>query len=118
MLVQKFSEVTSQKQITQDEYDELSSIIENTDVPLSTMQRLAEENPLAPSHSQSSQSPNLDRRGVTNLVSPQNSPLSKSNMVSIQSTSSPRPLPKSCIPSPRPSETNEVLVYPSSISLK
>ncbi|CAF3320303.1 unnamed protein product [Rotaria socialis] len=116
--VQKFSEVTSQKQITQDEYDELSSIIENTDVPLSTMQRLAEENPLAPSHSQSSQSPNLDRRGVTNLVSPQNSPLSKSNMVSIQSTSSPRPLPKSCIPSPRPSETNEVLVYPSSISLK
>ncbi|CAF3322157.1 unnamed protein product [Rotaria socialis] len=115
---QKFSEVTSQKQITQDEYDELSSIIENTDVPLSTMQRLAEENPLAPSHSQSSQSPNLDRRGVTNLVSPQNSPLSKSNMVSIQSTSSPRPLPKSCIPSPRPSETNEVLVYPSSISLK
>ncbi|CAF4049433.1 unnamed protein product, partial [Rotaria magnacalcarata] len=107
--VQKFAEVTSQKQITQHEYDELSSIIENTDVPLSTMQRLVEENPLAPSHSQSSQSPNLDRRGVTNLVSTQNSPLTKSNMISIQSTSSPRPPPKFCVPLPRPSETNEVL---------
>ncbi|CAF2113856.1 unnamed protein product [Rotaria magnacalcarata] len=116
--VQKFAEVTSQKQITQHEYDELSSIIENTDVPLSTMQRLVEENPLAPSHSQSSQSPNLDRRGVTNLVSTQNSPLTKSNMISIQSTSSPRPPPKFCVPLPRPSETNEVLVYPSSVSLK
>ncbi|CAF4255411.1 unnamed protein product, partial [Rotaria magnacalcarata] len=39
-------------------------------------------------------------------------------MISIQSTSSPRPPPKFCVPLPRPSETNEVLVYPSSVSLK
>ncbi|CAF3366132.1 unnamed protein product [Rotaria sp. Silwood1] len=115
LIVQHSSPTTSSKQATQEEYNEINTIIENTKIALPTMHRLIQQNPLISPYTQSSQTSIGDGKGASSLIStPLLPPLTTSTMPFVQS---PLPPPKTCTPS-RSSETNEVVIYPSSISLK
>ncbi|CAF0914538.1 unnamed protein product [Rotaria sordida] len=109
------SSTTSSKQITQKQYDELNTIIDNIKILLPTVRKLVEQKPVMSSHSQSSQTSIPDENEVVNLIStPLSPPLTTSTTSSVQS---PPPPPRTCT-SPRVSETSEIVVYPSSVSLK
>ncbi|CAF2421997.1 unnamed protein product [Rotaria sp. Silwood2] len=110
--VQHSLPTTSPKQATQEDYDELNTIIANIKISLPTMHRLIQQNPFISPQSQTSIP---DEKGVLSLIStPLSPPLVTSTMHSVQS---PPPPPKTSM-SPRSSETSEVVVYPSSVSLK
>lgn len=95
-------------QIIHDQYSELNTIIYNTRFPITAMEHLMAQNPLASPPLNTSSTSEPSGHGITNLGS---TPLSPSSAIH-------SPRPQRDLTSPRLSETAEVTVYPSSVSLR
>ncbi|CAF0939448.1 unnamed protein product [Adineta ricciae] len=98
----------SPQQIIHDQYSELNTIIYNTRYPITAMEHFIAHNPLASPPLNTSSTSEPSGHGVTNLAS---TPLSPSSAMR-------SPQPQRDLTSPRLSETAEVTVYPSSVSLR
>ncbi|UJR27852.1 hypothetical protein I4U23_009117 [Adineta vaga] len=104
--------ILSPQRIIYDQYAELNTIIDSTQIPVTTMEHLLRQNPLTfpPLNSSSTSEPY--EIGVNNLLSTPLSPPTKATS----------PIhafhPQRDLTSPRLSETTEVTVYPSSVSLR
>ncbi|CAF3670300.1 unnamed protein product [Adineta steineri] len=105
---------SSPERNTYELYEEINTIIDKTKFPISIMEKFVRQNPLLSPPSYSSSTSNPSEMGVTNLIS---TPLSPPSITSPTTSYSPPPLPRD-LTSPRLSETAEVTVYPSSVSLK
>ena len=89
-----------------EQYEELNAIIANTKLPLPMMEKLVTKNPLV-----SPPTPHSSGPGIANIVSTPLSPASNNRThPPVSPSKNPHPT--------HPSSTSEVVIYPSSVSLR